>query len=129
MINPLVTTNSIDLIFLDHPELDIKKPEYGYDSDVRERVNWRLAKRILKSVEFPLLISLKGVDHMLTAEEVLKSETDEDFMFRDLDNAGIISPLGPPILVPQRDPTPTPQAPQESEFPPLQDLPKTDNII
>ena len=108
MINPLATTDSIDLISLDHLDLDIKKPEYGYDRDVREQVNWRLVERILKEAEFPFLSSLKNVDHLLTPEEVLESVVDEDLMFRDLDKAGIVSPLGPSIMVPGRDSSPTP---------------------
>lgn len=83
-INPLATTDSIDLVSLDHPDHDIKKPEYGYDKDVREQVNWRLAEKILKAADFPLLNSLKGADHLLSAEEILGSAVDEDLMFREL---------------------------------------------
>lgn len=84
----------------------------------------------MKAIEFPLLNSLKDVDHLLTSEEVLESVVDEDRMFRDLVKAGIINPSGPLILAPMRDPIPTsqvpaPQAPQESEFSSLQDLPNT----
>ena len=100
VINLLATTDAIDLISLDHPELDIKKPEYGYDSEVREKVNWRLAERLLKSPKFPLLTSLKAVEHVLSVDEVLKSKVNEDLMFRDLDNAGLVSSLGPPVAVP-----------------------------
>lgn len=34
VINPLATIDSINLISLDHPEPDIRKPEYNYDRDV-----------------------------------------------------------------------------------------------
>lgn len=134
VINPLATTDSIDLISLDHPDLDIKKPEYSYDKDVRKQVNWRLAERILKATDFPLLNSLKDVDHLLTPKEVLKLVVDENLMFRESDEAGIVSLLGPPMLVSRRDPSPTPQVPavqppQGSELPALQDLPNTEDVV
>lgn len=44
-----------------------------------------------------MLDSLKASDHVLSVEEVRSSTVDEDLMFRDLDKAGHICLLGPPI--------------------------------
>lgn len=98
VINPLATTDAIELITLDHPKIDVKKPEYGYDDkDIRDQVNWRLVESILKAGEFSLLTNLQGVNHILSVEEVLESTVDEDLMFQELDATGITSPLEPPI--------------------------------
>lgn len=35
-IDPLATREAIELISLDHPSLDMKKVDYGYDKDIRE---------------------------------------------------------------------------------------------
>lgn len=133
VINSLAMTDAINLISLDHPDLEIKKSEYDYDKDVREQVDWRLAEKILKVADFPLLNSLKGADHLLSAEEILGSAVDEDLMFRELDETGIVSPLGLPMvarreLSPIR-PSVVPQAPQVSEFSALQDLPNIEDVV
>lgn len=47
--------------------------------------------------------SLKSSDHILSVEEVLNSKVDEDILFRDLDKAGHVCPLGPPISPPRPD--------------------------
>lgn len=130
VINPLATTDAIELITLDHSEIDIKKPEYGYDKDIRDQVNWRLAESILKAGEFPFLTALQGVDHILSTEEVLESTMDEDPMFQELDVAGITSPLGPPIrkVLPVQPPT-SQQGLQESKFLAVQDLLNASDVL
>lgn len=84
---------------------------------------------MLRSAEFPLHNSLKVVDHILTVDEVLKSEVDEDLVLTDLDKAGVVRYLCPPLcrLLPER--TSMPQIPQKSEIPARKDLPNSEDIV
>lgn len=86
-INPLATTNAIELISLDFPDLDIKKSDYMYDATTREQSRWHLAKAMLPVPELSLLELLKSSNHILKVEKVLKSEVDEDKMFRYFDKS------------------------------------------
>lgn len=99
-INLMATTDAIELISLDFPKLNIRKEEYGYDLVARERLGLLLTKAMLRVLELPLLESLKASDHILTAEENLKSKVDEDKMFRDLDKSVYSCSLGPPMSPP-----------------------------
>lgn len=53
--------------------------------------------------KFPLLESLKSNDHILSAEKILKSEVDEDKIFKELDKSGFVYPLGPSMSPPKGD--------------------------
>lgn len=130
VINHLVTIDAIELITMDHPILDIKKPDYGYDKHTREQVNWHLAEEMLKALEFPLLKSLKTANHILAEDEVLKSAVDEYLMFRKLDKTGHISPLGPPLSSPRLSLiVAIPQTLPELETPASNDLPEAENVV
>lgn len=86
-INPLATSEAIELISLDFPDVNVKRPDYGYDKAVRKESGWRLVEAMLHLPEFSLLESLKSSDHILMADEVLKSKVDKDKMFLDLDKS------------------------------------------
>lgn len=99
-LNPAATTNAIELISLDYPELNIKKAMYRYDEGAREKAGWLQVEATLKVLELPFLEQLKGVDHILSVDKVLRIDVDEDRIFRQLDKARVVCPLGPPISSP-----------------------------
>lgn len=39
VINPFTTTDAIELISMDHTDLEINKPDYGYDKDAKKQSN------------------------------------------------------------------------------------------
>lgn len=96
-INPLATTETIELISQDFPDMDIKKSDYRYDKAAKEQSGWHMAEAMLRVSSFPLLDSLKSNDRILSPKEILKSEVDEDSMFMDLDKIGHVYSLGPPM--------------------------------
>lgn len=95
VLNPAATTDAIEMISLDFPELDIQKALYGYDEEVRKWAGWLQAEAMLSLPELPLLNHLKSVDHILSADEVLSMDVKEHKMFRELDRADFVCPLGP----------------------------------
>lgn len=82
-LNLAATTDAIKLISLDHPELDIKKPMYGYDEEAREKAGWLQAEAMVNLPILPLIDELERMNHMLSAEEVMQVEVNEDIMFRE----------------------------------------------
>lgn len=101
-INPLAMTDAIELISMDHPNLDINKLEYGYDKDAKEQCSWRLDEEMMRAPSFPLLDALKANDHIISVE-VLNSTVNEDLMFRNLDRVSHVCPLGHPMSPPRSD--------------------------
>lgn len=100
-INPLVTTEAIELISMDHPDLDIKKPDYGYGKYTREESGWCMSEEMMKTPSFPLLDVFKACDHVLSVEAILSSKVNEDLMIKDLDKAGHICLLGSTMSPPR----------------------------
>lgn len=130
IINSLVMIEAIEVISLDHAHLDLKKPGNGYNKDAREQSGWRMTEEMLKVSGLCLLDSLKSNDHILSVEEVLNSKVDEDLMLRDLDKAGIVYPLSPPMSPTRPDMMVILlQNLPESEDPASFDLPPFGNIV
>lgn len=83
--------------------MHIKKLGYGYGKAAKEQSGWCLAEAMLRVSDFPFMNLLESNDHILSHEEVLNSKMDEDIMFRDLDKAGHICSLAPPMSLPMSD--------------------------
>lgn len=58
---------------------------------------------MIKISDLPFLDKLKKMDHILLANEVLRLDVDKDKMFRELDRAGVVCALGPPMSLPTSD--------------------------
>lgn len=86
-LNLVATTNAIELISMDFAKLDIRKAMY----------RWVQVEAILRIPKLPLLDHLNYIDHILSIEELLKIDTNKDKLFRDLDKAGCVCSLGPPM--------------------------------
>lgn len=72
----------------------------------------------------------KSSDHVLIAKEILKSEDDENKMFRDLDKSGYVCSLGSPMSPPRANLLVTiPQSLPESEDATSSDMHPFDNVI
>lgn len=96
-LSPINRTKAIEMISLDFPKLDILEALYRYNENVRKRAGWLQAEAMLSIPKLLLLNHLKSVDHILSVDEVLRLDVDQDKMFKELDKAGYVCPLGPPM--------------------------------
>lgn len=97
-LNPAAMTDAIEMVNMDYPELDVKKAMYGYNEETIERVGWFQAKAMVKIHPLPLVEELEKIDHILSVDEVIRVEVDEDEIFRDLDKSGGVYPYKLPCL-------------------------------
>lgn len=92
-LTPVVSTNVMELIILDFPNLDIRKDIYGYDEEARRNAFCHLAKAMMCVLELPMLNWLKSSDHLLTSKEILVADVNDDPAFKELDEAGVVCSL------------------------------------
>lgn len=89
----MASTNDIERIKLDFPDLDIHKTEYKYAEEVKNKASWQLGKAMMRVPNLLMLEWLKSSDQLLTVEEILNAEVHEDLTFKELDMVGVCWPL------------------------------------
>lgn len=89
----VASTDVVELICFDYPNLDIKKAIYGYDEEARRVASWRLDEAMMRLPELLVLTWLKACDHQLSVEKILAFEVDENPAFKDLDKEGTVCSL------------------------------------
>lgn len=106
---PIMDDTSIDAIkrvLEDYPNLNLKYEMYEYYEERWAYLNKYFTVVLTSPVAFFLLNALKNQTDPWMNEKVLRTRVDEDFYFRKLDSAGVVSELGPPITSPTPPPSP-----------------------
>lgn len=74
VLNLATTTDAIELISMNYPELETRKTMYGYNKEAKERAGWLQAEAMVKIPPLPFVEELEKMDHILSMEEVLYVE-------------------------------------------------------
>lgn len=81
----VASTDAVELICFNFPNLNIKKDICGYDVEARRAASHHITETMMRVPKLPVFSWLRAYDHPLSIREILASEVDEDTAFKELD--------------------------------------------